>query len=137
MELFINSLTIALYLITALTIQLYNRSGTDKKISLIAIKVIWLSALITHGLAIMPMIFIDGQWNLTFFNATSATALLIALTLFFSCLHQRLEILAIFILPFAALMAIVGFGFGEKAILTGAELDFGVQNTYCVFIICI
>ncbi len=127
MELFINFLAFALYLTVAALVRSY--SGTDtKKVSLIVIKTVWFGALVSHSMAIAPFIFIDGRWNLTFFNAASVTALLIATTLFFSCLRQRLEILAIFILPFVAFILLFGFFTSEKIALTSPNLNFGVQT---------
>lgn len=126
MELSTNFLAPALYLAAAYLVQLRNRTDNEK-ISLFVVKSTWGGAMFSHFLAVMPLILVNGRWNLTFFNTASVTALLVALTLFFSCLKHKLEVLAVFILPVVACISLAAFALGEKTTTTNPDMNLGMQ----------
>ena len=69
---------------------------------LFLIRSVWLIALLAHAGTLLLSLLAMHSWG-GILTANSFIAFVIVTTLFFSCLRQPLEIMAIFLLPFAAL----------------------------------
>lgn len=91
---------------TALIVQNFDKLAEHTK-RWRTIQFLWLFALLTHATPLL-LDFMAGQlWEPTALKANSVIALIVAGTLFFSCLRQPLEVMAVFFLPLAALSIVL------------------------------
>lgn len=77
----------------------------------------WLFALAAHAAGAGASMFTPQGVNLAFFKAGSVTALLIAAILLLNCLRKPLAAAAVFVLPVAALFALLGSLDGPRVVV--------------------
>ncbi len=80
-----------------------------------------LAGIVLHGVLLYSGIVAESGLNLTFFNALSLTAWLIALIVLLSGLTQPVENLAIAILPIATLILLLDVAIGAPPVVTEAS----------------
>ena len=95
-------LAIALYLGVSVMLWRGVRSGRGRPTR--RALYLWALAMLAHSGALLPEIITRDGVDLSLFNASALSALLIALILFITCIKQALSVVAFVVLPLTALL---------------------------------
>ena len=124
MELSLSLTAVVFYL--AATVLIAIRTAGYYDTPPVLFRTVWFAALICHGFTLATTALPGGDWNPTFFSTGSTVALLLAATLWISCLSKPLDILGVFVLPVTVLFTLLG-AINVTRTVTAMDTGFGMQ----------
>ena len=83
---------------------------------------LWLSALISHGINLSGSVFTLAGINITLLISSSAVALLISLLLWVSCLHKPMTATALLVLPVTAVIVLLSYFEDHQFIIANVSI---------------